>query len=128
MRSGAQLLSILVLVCLKSLALAQEPPRLELVLQTGHTHEITGVALSADGKYVVTGSKDRTAILWETASGRKVQSFSGHTQMVTGVAVSGNGKQVVTAAADKTAILWDAASGKKIQSFAWDAASPKKIA
>jgi hypothetical protein len=36
-------------------------------LQTpGHTDYVVGVAMSDDGKHVVTGSHDRTAILWRT--------------------------------------------------------------
>jgi hypothetical protein len=37
--------------------------RLQLMLQMGHTRDLTSVALSGDGKYLVTGSWDETAIL-----------------------------------------------------------------
>jgi len=39
----------------------------------GHTGQVFGVALSGDGKLVLTGSQDNTAILWEPASGKKLQ-------------------------------------------------------
>src|SRR5262250_452421 len=77
MRFGSPILSILVLVCMKGFAPAQDPPRLEPLIQTGHTQRITSVALSADGKLVLTGSWDKTAILWQTASGKKLQTFQG---------------------------------------------------
>jgi len=73
--------------------------------------------LSGDGKFVVTGSSDRTAILWEAASGKKLQTFAGHTGEVHGVAISGDGALVLTGSGDKTAILWEAAGGKKLQTF-----------
>ena len=52
------------------------------------------VALSGDGKHVLTGSGDKTAILWEAASGKKLQTFQGHTDSVKSVALSGDGKHV----------------------------------
>src|SRR5438132_249976 len=116
MRSVPYVLSILVLVCLKGLAPAEEA-RLELFLQTGHTSAVTSVALSDDGKHLVTGSWDKTAILWDTASGKLLQSFQGHPAGVNSVALTGDGKQVVTGFRDGTAILWEAASGKKVQTF-----------
>ncbi len=75
------------------------------------------MALSGDGKRVVTGSWDKTASLWDAASGKKLQTFAGHTNLIRGVALSGDGKHVLTGSADNTAILWEAASGKKLQTF-----------
>ena len=41
----------------------------------GHTDTVQSVALSRDGKHVLTGSRDKTAILWEAASGMQLQIF-----------------------------------------------------
>ena len=91
--------------------------RPELVLQTGHTSTVTSVAFSPDGKQVLTGSGDKTAILWEAVSGEKLRSFEGHTSIVNSVAFSPDGKHVLTGSSDHTAILWDAASGENFRSF-----------
>jgi WD40 repeat protein len=77
MRFFSPILSIVILVCMKGFAPAQAPPRLEPFIQTGHTQRITSVVLSADGKLALTGSWDKTAILWQTASGKKLQTFQG---------------------------------------------------
>ena len=89
--------------------------RNDLIVQRfrGHTLLVRAVAHSSDGKRVVTGSADKTAILWDAASGKKLQTFPGHTGEIWSVALSGDGKLVVTGSVDRTAILWDAASGKK---------------
>src|SRR2546423_1523661 len=90
MRSVRNLLSILILVCLKGFAPGDES-RLDLVLQTGHSYRVHGVALSGDGKLVVTaGGLDAKAILWHAASGKVLQHFEGHTGEVTSVALSGD--------------------------------------
>jgi WD40 repeat protein len=57
-------------------------------------------------------------ILWEVATGRKLQTIQGgHTQIISRVAMSPDGKHVVTGSCDKTAILWEAATGKKLKTF-----------
>ena len=78
---------------------------------------LTSMALSGDGKHLVTGSFDKTAILWEAASGKKLQTFVGHTDSVLSVAISGDAKYVVTGSRDNTAILWEAPGGRKLQTF-----------
>ena len=110
-------LAIPVLVYLKVIGPASET-RFQLVHQAGHHDVVMGVALSGDGKYVVTASADGTAILWEAGTGKRVQTFHhGHTDSLTSLAISGDGKVVATGSLDKTAALWDTHSGKKIQTF-----------
>jgi WD40 repeat protein/ankyrin repeat protein len=51
----------------------------ELVLPVGHSAKITTVALSPDGKYLLSASEDNTIKLWEISSGREVRTYSiGH--------------------------------------------------
>ena len=88
-------LSILVLLGVIGRGLAEEP-RLELVLQTGHTDVVSSVALTGDGMHLVTGSWDSSAILWETATGKKIQTFQGHSDQINSIALSSDGKTLVT--------------------------------
>ncbi|WP_020467987.1 protein kinase domain-containing protein [Zavarzinella formosa] len=83
----------------------------------GHNDEVASVAMSGDGKYVVTGSKDSTAILWDAAGGKQIQTFKGHKGRVASVALSSDAKLVLTGSWDNTAILWEAATGEKLQTF-----------
>jgi len=81
----------------------------------GHTDRVTGVAVFPDGSNVVTASNDKTAIVWDVASGQKWQKLQGPTRCLMGVAVFPDGSKVVTVYRDKTAIVWDVASGQKLQ-------------
>src|SRR5207302_6754942 len=72
--------------------------------------------------WVLTGSSDKMARLWEVTTGKEIRRFEGHTDWVEGVAFSPDGKQVLTASAgssrDRGAVqVWDVASGQEIQSF-----------
>ena len=60
----------------------------QLVLPLGHSDYIKCVALSADGTGVLTGSSDRTAILWDVATAKPIQTFKGHKSSVISVALS----------------------------------------
>jgi WD40 repeat protein/class 3 adenylate cyclase len=78
---------------------------------------VTCVAVSPDGKYIVSGSRDNTIKLWDAANGKEIRTFKGHSNKVTGVGFAPDGKTVLSGSADSTLKLWDAASGKEIRSF-----------
>jgi WD40 repeat protein len=56
-------------------------------------------------------SDDRLAALWDTATGKKLATFTGHEGEIKSVAFSPDERWVVTASLDRTARLWDTATG-----------------
>ena len=58
----------------------------------GHTGAVRAVAVSPDGRTIVSGSRDRTVKVWEAESGRLLRSLEGHTGGVNAVAVSPDGQ------------------------------------
>lgn len=86
---------------------------LETVLQQGHELAVVAVAVSPDSNYVATGSKDKSAKLWEVSSGREVRSFLGHDKTVTALAFSADGKTLVTGGNDRTLRIWNVETGKE---------------
>jgi len=81
------------------------------------TGQVESVAFSPDGSKVLTGAVDRTARLWETASGKLLTTYEGHTRVVMSVAFSPDGSKVLTGSWDGTARLWEAASGKLLGTY-----------
>ena len=69
----------------------------------GHTGSIRAVAFSPDGTQVLTGSDDRTARVWDAASGKPIATLSGHPGHVWAVAFSPDGTRVLTGSDDDTA-------------------------
>ncbi|MAX36068.1 MAG: hypothetical protein CME33_05835 [Gimesia sp.] len=51
------------------------PVQPELVLQTGHSEEITSIAFSPDGKHFMTGSVGGKAILWDSETGVQLRTY-----------------------------------------------------
>jgi WD40 repeat protein len=72
----------------------------------GHTGSVYSASFSPDGKWVVTASMDKTARVWEAATGKLVAELRGHTDEVYNAAFSPDGKFVVTASRDGTARVW----------------------
>ena len=98
---------------LSSLTTLEAPP-LEF---RGHTADLWNVDFSPDGRYLATGSDDKTARLWDVSTGETIRIFSGHTGEIYGVFFSPNGKTLLTGSADQTARLWDVATGETVQTF-----------
>ncbi|RDW67607.1 WD40 repeat-like protein [Coleophoma cylindrospora] len=71
----------------------------------GHTDSILCVATSQDGKFVVTGGKDRRLIVWD-ANLKPLRVFSQHRDAVTGLAFRRGTNQLYSASKDRTIKIW----------------------
>jgi WD40 repeat protein/tRNA A-37 threonylcarbamoyl transferase component Bud32 len=81
---------------------------LETVVE--HKNRVMGVAFRPDGKAFLTGSWDRTARVWDAATGEPITPPL-DAGSVYGVAFSPDGKTVLTGSGQNQARLWDAATG-----------------
>ena len=69
----------------------------------GHTDWVTSVSFLPDGKYIVSGSYDKTIRMWDAQTGKLVSdSFEGHADVATSVAFSPDGRYIVSGSYDKT--------------------------
>jgi WD40 repeat protein len=67
---------------------------------------------------VVTASHDKTARVWDAATGKSLATLAGHESAVWSAQFSPDGMRVVTASHDKTARVWVAATGKLVATLA----------
>jgi WD domain, G-beta repeat len=92
---------------------ARRDLREQLVL--GHKDAVYSAAFSPDCQRIVTASKDKTARVWDAATGQLIgEPLRGHSGDVRSAAFSPDGQRIVTASKDKTARIWDAATGQPI--------------
>lgn len=92
------------------------PPGSLLSTYRGHTDRVTSVAWSPDGRYIASGSLDRTAQVWAANSSEQFHPFTyrGHSAGVQAVAWSPDSKRIVSGSLDKTIQVWDALSGEHL--------------
>lgn len=69
-----------------------------LVIPRGHTEGVNTIAFSPDGQYFISGSRDRTAIIWDT-SGHQIKSFK-HELQVKYARFSMDGNSIYTTSSD----------------------------
>ncbi|MFN6483136.1 TIR domain-containing protein [Nostoc sp. DedQUE02] len=70
------------------------------------------IAITPDGKSVVSGSEDAILKVWDLATGQYRATFAGHMDNVYVVAITPDGKTVVSGSADDTLKVWDLATGQ----------------
>lgn len=75
------------------------------------------ISISRNGHFVAVVYDDKTAILWEAATGRIIRKFKGHKTFIKSLAISQDSRFLLTGGSDKTAILWDLTSGRIIRLF-----------
>jgi WD40 repeat protein len=81
----------------------------------GHVAQVRSVAYSPDGKYIASGSDDKTVKIWDATTGTILRSLRGHSHSVTSVFFSPDGKFVMSSGKDRTVRVWDATTGDPVQ-------------
>lgn len=83
-----------------------------------HRAEVLSARFSKDGSKIVTASKDRSALTWDSKTGNRLAQFAeGHQFLTSSAVVFPNGKWIATAAADNTVRVWDLDSATELFSL-----------
>lgn len=77
---------------------------------------IRDLAFSADGTMLVSGSRDRTARVWDVRTGHLLRTLSVHEKDVHAVAFSPDSSRIVTGGGDQRICFWDVKSGALLKS------------
>lgn len=83
----------------------------------GHGGPVNGLAISDDGKAVLTAGFDYSIILWDLESESERQRLDGHDAAVNAVAFLPDGRRALSASDDQLVILWDLESGQELRRF-----------
>jgi WD40 repeat protein len=95
-------------VCIWNLSTAKLERRIR-----GHRDIIDSAVPSPNGRWIATGSYDRTIIVWDAGTGEAVRTIRGHNGAVHELAFSSDSRLLASASADTTIKIWDVASGER---------------
>ena len=81
------------------------------------TNSVYAVDWSRDGRSIVTASRDKRVIVWDTRTGQALLPYSGHSGAVNAVAWSPDGTRIASGSSDLTVQVWDAQSGRALYAY-----------
>jgi WD40 repeat protein len=84
--------------------------------QFGHVYDVYCAAISPNGRFLLSGSRDESVRLWDLQSGVLLHTFDGDAE-VRAVVFSPDGKQAIAGDDRGYVSAWDLASKKKLISF-----------
>ncbi|MEK7396124.1 MAG: hypothetical protein AAB116_04210, partial [Candidatus Poribacteria bacterium] len=83
----------------------------------GHSSSVESVAITSDGRKVVSASWDSTLKVWDIETGDEIRTLKGHSSRVLSVAITPDGRKVVSASSDNTLKVWDIETGDEIRTL-----------
>ena len=83
--------------------------------------EVWTVAVTADGRFAVTGADDKTLKVWDLERGEERQTLAGHGARVWAVALSRDGRYAVSGSEDHTLKVWDLIQARVVATFVAEA-------
>jgi hypothetical protein len=88
----------------------------ELFDQTleGHTGAVAGVAVTPDGKTLVSVGNDGAVRVWNAHTGELLKMLTGHSAWVGSVVISPDGSRAITAGGDNVIRVWDLKTYKEV--------------
>lgn len=74
---------------------------------TGHTGSVHTVAVSPNGRLMASAGEDKTIIVWDLGTGKKLKTMTGHTGFIYSVSFNLESTVLVSGSADGTVRVWD---------------------
>ena len=92
---------------------------------SGHKEPILGIAQSANGKYILSGSDDNLGFLWNE-NGEIIDTIDVHLKSVNDVAFSPDNNRFITAGSEGSFVIWNI-DGTKVATVPADKVYVKTI-
>ncbi|EUC61979.1 WD40-repeat protein (notchless protein), related protein, partial [Rhizoctonia solani AG-3 Rhs1AP] len=92
-----------------------------MIVHEGHTHVVTSVTYSPDGKSIASGSYDDTIRVWDAQSPYSIgEPLTGHSSLINSVSYSPLGNIIASGSEDRTVRLWDVNTRRQLGAMKGD--------
>jgi eukaryotic-like serine/threonine-protein kinase len=95
---------------------------------SGHVGGVLSVAYSPEGQRLASGGLDRTAKVWDAATGKLLHSLEGHGGTVSAVAFGQDVRRLATACSDGKVRIWNLETARAVRTFAGPIAGTRHAA
>ena len=83
----------------------------------GHDNWVNAIAITPNGKFIISGSNDLTIRIWDLKTGDLIKTIEGHENWVSSVSLTPNGKFIVSGAFDHTIRIWELETGRLVNTL-----------
>jgi WD40 repeat protein len=83
----------------------------------GHQGHIRSVAVTPDGRRLISAADDKTVRVWDLETGATVRILNGHAEAVKAVALTADGHRIVSCSYDHTLKIWDLETGVELRTL-----------
>ena len=93
-----------------------------------HKGGVSAMRMTPDGTRVITGSRDCTLMVWDTATGLQVgTTIRGHKGSVEDIAVTPDGQRFISVSFDRTVRVWDLETHEQLAMFEGHSSSIRSV-
>ena len=75
------------------------------------------VAISSNNRWIVSGSFNKTILIWDIETGEELKILKGHDAEVESIAISPNNRRIISGSYDKTIRIWDIETNEKLRTL-----------
>lgn len=95
---------------------------------TGHLDFVSCLAISPDGRILISGSADKSIRLWDVQTGQRIGTIALHTDTVLSLALSPDGRILASGSLYDPIKLWDLETNREVASLSGQAGRVEALA
>ncbi|CAD8123738.1 unnamed protein product [Paramecium sonneborni] len=86
----------------------------DFALKNNHKDLINCIAISSDQKFIASGSKDNTIIIWSILKIEEINQLKGHTKQINDIKFKHQNTQLISCSSDQTIRIWNLQNNQEI--------------
>ena len=77
---------------------------------SAHSRQVQSIEINREGKFIISGSCDKTIKIWDIQSGKLLKTLLGHNDFILSIAISHDEKLIASGSDDRTIMIWSSSN------------------